>query len=271
MTLWLNGTLMPAEEARIAPSDRGFLLGDGVFETIRVMGGAPLHLGQHLARLRFGASVLGIPVGWDDAELAEAIAAVAQASGFGQAATRLTLTRGPAPRGVLPPSRPSPTLMISAGAMPPPAPPAQAIIATSTRRNALSPLSRIKSLNYLDSIIARREAAERGADEAILLDTSGHLAEATAANLFLVMGNKVVTPPVADGALPGIVRARLLEAGLAEEERLMPQDLASASAAFLTNSLGLRHLAKIEDRELKTEHPMLERIKRWHDTRKDPE
>ncbi|HEX3982418.1 MAG TPA: aminotransferase class IV, partial [Acidisoma sp.] len=248
MTLWLNGRFLPAGEALIDPTDRGFLLGDGIFETIRVVDGAPMHLAQHLARMRCGAVVLGIPVGWDDAALRKTIADVAKAAGLSQAAARLTLTRGPAPRGVLPPAEPSPTLMISAGALPPPALPAHAIIAATTKRNAFSPLSRIKSINYLDSIIARREAMARGADEAILLDTTGHLAEATAANLFLVIGDRIVTPPVEDGALPGITRGRLLAAGLAEEERLWPTDCAQAASAFLTNSLGLRTLTRIEDR-----------------------
>jgi branched-chain amino acid aminotransferase len=263
MTLWLNGRLLPAGQALIDPTDRGLLLGDGVFETIRVVDGEPMHLAQHLARMRCGAAVLGIPVGWDDAALAEAVADIAKAAVLSQAVARLTLTRGPAPRGVLPPAAPNPTLMISASAVPPPAPPAHAIIAATTRRNALSPLSRIKSTNCLDSILARREAMARGADEAILLDTAGHLAEATAANLFLVIGDRVLTPPIEDGALPGITRARLLAAGLAEEERLKPKDCARAVAAFLTNSLGLRALARIEDRELETVHPAAGRLARW--------
>jgi branched-chain amino acid aminotransferase len=263
MILWLNGNLLTAEEARIDPIDRGFLLGDGVFETIRLQGSRPLHLTQHQARLRDGAALLGIPIGWDDAVLGQAIADVARAAGLAHAAARLTLTRGPAQRGVLPPAEPRPTLLITAGALPPPPPPAHAIIATSTRRNAMSPLSRIKSLNYLDSIIARREATGRSTDEAILLDTRGHLAEATAANLFLLIGDRIVTPPVEDGALPGITRARLLASGLAEEGRLWPEDCARASAAFLTSSLGVRMLARIEDRILNLDHPAFDTVRRW--------
>jgi branched-chain amino acid aminotransferase len=263
MILWLNGALLPAEAARIDPADRGLTLGDGVFETMRVQGGQAMHLAQHLARLRAGAAVLDIAVGWSDTALGHAIAAVVEAAGLADAAARLTLTRGPAPRGVLPSGESKPTVLVTAGVLPPPALPAQAIIAASTRRNQDSPLSRIKSLNYLDSIIARREAAARGADDAILLDTRGRLAEATAANLFVVLDKTILTPPLADGALPGITRGRLLAAGLAHERTLLPEDLYRAPAAFLTNSLGLRALARIENWMLDPNHPALCTIERW--------
>jgi branched-chain amino acid aminotransferase len=266
MTVWLNGTLMPAEAAHIDPSDRGFTLGDGLFETIRVQHGKAAHLALHLARLRNGAAVLGIPIERTDDVIGEAIAAVVEAAGLASAAMRVTLTRGPALRGVLPPSDPRPTMLITAGALPPPLPPARAIIATATRRNQASPLSRIKSLNYLDGIIARREAATRGVDDAILLDTRGRLAESTAANLFVVMNETIVTPPVADGALPGITRDRLLTAGIAQERTLMPEHLHEASAAFLANSLGLRALACIDDRKFDTDHPAWRAVCRWWDT-----
>ncbi len=251
MTLWLNGALLPAAAARIDPADRGFLLGDGVFETIRAAAGLALHLDRHLARLRHGAAVLGIPLGWSDAALAEAVGAVLAAGALADAAVRITLSRGPGPRGVLPAADPTPSLLIAVAALPQPAAPARVVIARSTCRNEASPLSRIKSLNYLDSIIARREAAARGADDAILLNTRGQLAEATAANLFVVLRDGTpVTPPVADGALPGIFRARLIEAGDAVERSLLPADLLDARAAMLGNSLGTRQVAMIEGRKL---------------------
>jgi branched-chain amino acid aminotransferase len=261
--LWLNGALLPAEMARIEPADRGLTLGDGVFETIRMLDDQVMHLARHLARLRAGAAVLGIPVVWSDAALGQAIAAVAQAEGLANAAVRLTLTRGPASRGVLPAGETHPTMLVTAGALPLRAPPARTIFAASTRRNQHSPLSRIKSLNYLDNIIARREAAAQGADDAILLDTRGHLAESTVANLFVVLNEMIFTPPIADGALPGITRVRLLEAGFAEERTLLPENLTKASAAFLSNSLGLRAVARIGDRVLDPDHPALFEVWRW--------
>jgi len=251
MMLWLDGRLVDRAEARIDPADRGFTLGDGLFETIRAEAGHAAYLDRHLKRLKEGAQMLGIPLGWPDAAIEAAIAALLAAEGLRDAALRLTLTRGPGPRGIVPPAEPQPTLMITAGPLPPPAGPARLVIATITRRNEMSPLARLKTLNYLDNILARREAAERGADDAILLNTVGRVAEATAANLFVLRDGVWVTPPIEDGALPGIARGLLLEQG-AVERSLEPADLATAEAAFLSNSLGLRPVAEIDGRPLPT-------------------
>lgn len=247
MTVWLDGGL--AEHGAIDPADRGFTLGDGLFETIRARGGAPCHLARHLARLRRGAALLGIPVGPSDAALAQAIGALLAAEDLGDAALRLTLTRGPAPRGVLPPAEPRPTLLITAGPIAP-APPARAIIAGATRRNEASPLSRVKSLNYLDGILARLEAERAGANEALLLNTQGRLAEATAASLVLLLEGALVTPPVADGALPGIARELLIERRGLAERPLAPEDLLRADSACLANSLGIRPLVSVDGRPI---------------------
>ncbi len=248
MTLWLDGRLLPDHAARINPADRGLLLGDGLFETVRAIAGMPLHFARHLARLRAGAATLGMALAWPDDALAEAARTVLAGQ---DGALRLTLTRGPAPRGLLPPAGTRPTMLITAAPLPPPLPPARAIVAAATRRNEHSPLSRIKSLNYLDSILARQEAAARGADEAILLNTAGDVAEASAGNLFVLLAGAWTTPPTRAGALPGITRARLLEAGLAQEARLTVADLALAEAIFLSSSLGLRALASLDDRALR--------------------
>ena len=241
--LWLNGHLLPTAEARIDPTDRGLLLGDGVFETLRNTS----HLARHLARLRGSATVLGIALPWTDAEIAHA----AEAVWAGQLAVlRITLTRGPAPRGLLAPPGTPPTLLITAASLPPPLQPARAIIARTTRRNEHSPLARIKSLNYLDSILARQEAAAAGADEAILLNTADQVAEASAANLFVRHAGIWTTPPVTDGALPGIARALLLESGFATEASLSPERLLAAEAAFLSTSLALRDLASVDAQSL---------------------
>ena len=247
MNLWLNGHLRDAGTARIAPSDRGFLLGDGVFETIRATAGRPRHLGHHLARLRHGAAVLAIPVPWPDEQLAEAIGQVA---GAADQAVRVTLSRGPGGRGVSPPPDTHPTLLITAAPLPPPGGPLNAVLATTTRRNEHSPLSRIKSLNYLDSILARAEAAQAGADEAILLNTAGRVAEAAAGNLFVLHGGTWRTPPVTEGALPGIARLLLLAAGHAGEAALAADVLLEVDAAFVSSSLGLRPVGRLGARKL---------------------
>lgn len=141
MKVWLNGALVPAEEARIDPADRGFTLGDGLFETIRVAAGRPRHLDRHLARLAGGAADLGIPLPMGELEIAAGIASLLAETGVAEASVRLTLTRGPAPRGLLLPDAPRPTLLATAAPASPPPVPARAVIARSTCRNELSPLS----------------------------------------------------------------------------------------------------------------------------------
>ena len=121
------------------------------------------------------------------------------------------------------------------------------MIATITRRNQHSPLSRIKSLNALDNVLARQEADDRGAGEAVLLNTAGRLAETTIANIFLVVSGTVLTPPVADGALPGVMRADVMARLGAIEAPLMPADLFRATEILLTNTLSVRPLIAVDD------------------------
>ena len=201
---------------------------------------------RHLRRLRQGAGFLEIPLAWDDASLADAIAATAAANGVAEGAARLTLSRGPAARGVLPSAPVRPTLLITAGALPAPARRVRLVLCTRTRRNDASPLSRIKSLNYLDGIIARLDAARRGADDALLLNTRGLIAEASGANLVVLRQGTLSTPPVSDGALPGILRELLIEQFGAIEASLHPDALAGTEAAFLVNSLGVRAIVSLD-------------------------
>lgn len=246
MSLWLNGKLVPDELARLDPRDRGFTLGDGLFETIRMEDRWIAYLERHLARLREGAEFLGIPLHWSDAEIETGLNALVAAEGRADAAFRITLSRGPGERGIAPPAVPVPTLMMTIGPLPPAGPPSNLVIATITRRNEASPLSRLKTLNYLDNILARREALSRGADEALLLNTRGTLAEATIANLFVLGDGVLKTPPVADGALPGIMRRALIERCGAVEASLKQGDLMAATAVFLSNSLGLKPVASVD-------------------------
>ncbi len=244
--LWLNGALCPARSARIDPSDRGLMLGDGLFETIRVAGRVPRRVQQHLARLRHGAEQLGIPLPYGEAEILDAFTQTLEANALDTAVLRLTLTRGVAPRGVAPPADSRPSLLITAAAFVAPPGELSAVICQSTRRNEFSPLAAIKSLNYLDNIIARREAAWRGAEDAILLNTQGNVSEATAANLFLLKNGKWLTPLIADGALPGIFRARALAGYAAWEARISPEDLRAADGICLGNALSIRAISTLD-------------------------
>lgn len=249
MKLWLGTGIVAQEAAAISPLDRGFTLGDGLFETMRVASGTVLRVQAHLARLAAGARVLGLPLPLPALDLADALAATAAANALTDGALRLTLTRGVGPRGVLPPAAPVPTLVITAAPLPPPAAPARLVIVERTRRNEFSPLAQVKSLNYLDNILARQEAAARGADDGVLLNTRGEVAETSIANLFAVLDGALVTPPLAAGVLPGIMRAAVLAQGAAERP-LTVADLARAEEIVLTSALGIRSVAALEGRDL---------------------
>jgi branched-chain amino acid aminotransferase len=247
MKISLNGALIEQDAARIDPTDRGLLLGDGLFETIAVRNGAPRRLPAHLARLRLGAAVLNIPVPQTDERIGSLINEVLTANALADAVVRITLTRGPGGRGIVPSAEPTPTLMIVSAAQPAPAEPARVIIAQDTRRNEFSPLAQIKTLNYLDNIIARQEATAQNADDALLLNTAGRIAESTVANIFVLVNGGLVTPPVTEGALPGVMRAETIRLARAEELPVTIDMLAQASEVFLTNALGLRPVVKIND------------------------
>lgn len=235
---------------------------------MRAEAGRVRRLEAHLARLRQGASVLGLPVPLDDAALGDALTATLAANGLERAgaALRLTLTRGPGPRGLLPPEPARPTLMIAAFPLPPPRPPAVAVVVEAVRRNEHSPTSRLKTLAYLDQVLALREARAAGGDEAILRCTAGRLACASAANLFLVIAGGARTPPVEDGALPGVTRQRLLAigpaAGIDVTASPLPGEAWQAAAeAFVTNSLaGIRPIRTLMGRSLPAPGPLTERL-----------
>lgn len=255
--IFLGDRLVPPEAARIDPADRGLLLGDGLFETLRAYGGRPFRLDAHVARLAAGATALGIPLPLPSARIAAAVVETLAANRLGgDAAVRITLTRGPGPRGLLPPGAPRPTLMVTAASFgPAPARPLAAIT-SAIRRNEHSPLAQLKSLNYLDNVLAQREAAENGADEAILLNTAGRLACAARANLFVLRGRSLLTPAASEGVLPGIARAEVLsiaqDLGITAHETPLDGDaLHRADEAFLSNSLiEIAALGRIDGRTI---------------------
>jgi branched-chain amino acid aminotransferase len=246
--LWVNGDLLPVGESVLNPLDRGFTLGDGLFETLRVRGDTVLGIERHLFRLRVGAAVLGLSPLPKDKDLKDAITKTLTANGLTEAAVRLTISRGvPKRRGLLPEPEPNPSMVIHAE--PFTGYPAELYdrgaraVISGIRRNEHSPLARVKSLNYLDNVLARREAEAHGVDDALLLNTAGDLACASAANLFLLLDGALVTPSVASGALPGTVR-ELVTAELAPpiglkvvERVVRPEELDTAHEVFLTNAL----------------------------------
>ncbi len=241
--VWQDGRIVAPEEARISIADRGFLLGDGLFETMPVHRGRVFDLDAHLARLASGLALLNLAGAVDLTKLRAGIADYLAAEEIGPAVLRVTVTRGPGPRGLLPPEKLCPTVLMTLSPMPPARiEPISLHVATVTRRNEFSPLSRIKSLPYLDNVLALQEARAHGADEALLLNTRGNIACASAANVFALREGRLETPPISDGALPGTMRALVLslakEAGLAAVETPLSVDgLAESDEVFLTNAI----------------------------------
>lgn len=233
--------------------DRGLTLGDGLFETVLAIDGRLVLWAEHKARLSAGCRLIGLPTP-DDVALDEAAeGALARAALLqGRAAVRLTWTAGSGGRGLDRPDGPQPRLFATAAPAPGWASPARVTI-SSIRRNSGSPAARVKSLSYLDNVLAREEARRGGADEALMLNDRGEVACAAAANLFWTAGGRLFTPAVDCGILAGVIRAEVIRAaeeiGVAVNECAAgPQALREADGLFLTNSLiGLRPVAAIDD------------------------
>jgi branched-subunit amino acid aminotransferase/4-amino-4-deoxychorismate lyase len=241
----------------VPPDDRGLLLGDGLFETVLFKAGPPVLWAEHMARLVRGCAVLGLPGPDPDILLAEARRV---ADGLNRAAVRLTWTAGSGGRGLARPGVLAPRLLVTAAVSPRSETPA-ALVTSAVRRNAGSPASRLKTLSYLDSVLARRDAAAAGADEALMLDTDGRLASASAANLFWIAGGRLYTPSLDGAVLGGIMRAQVLAAAPVEEVAAGPEALAGAEALFLTSSLiGLRPVSSLDGRAFAA-HPLVEDLR----------
>jgi len=234
--------------------DRGLLLGDGLFETILAKDGVLQRWPAHMARLGAGCRTLGLPA--PDIAEAETLARGALWSAElqkGRAAVRLTLTAGSGGRGLDRTEPLAPRLFATAAAAPLPTGPARLITAT-VRRNAGSPASRLKTLAYLDNVLARREARAVGADEAAMLNGAGEVACAAAANLFWLTDGRLFTPALECGVLAGVARAAVIAAapslGLqVGEVRAGLEAAQAAEAVFLTNSLvGVRAVSAWDGR-----------------------
>lgn len=243
--VYLNGSLLPLSQARLSPLDYGFLYGYGLFETMRAYSGRIFRLEKHLARLSRSAKLLGIDLKSDIPDLEKALYNTLQANNLSNARIRLTLSGGegePVP-DLLPQN---PTVIIVARRYTPYPPQVYEqgfkAIVSRIRRNTQSPASVIKSLNYLDNLLARRETKLAGADEAILLNEQGFLAEGSMSNIFLVSDNTLLTPSEDSGILPGITREVILELAPSIdmktiERKIDLKELLQAEEAFFTNSL----------------------------------
>jgi branched-subunit amino acid aminotransferase/4-amino-4-deoxychorismate lyase len=222
--------------------DRGLLLGDGLFETLLWRDGELILAEAHWARMAAGGAVLGLPAPTLETFGDRAVAAVAKAGlGEARAAVRVTLTAGSGGRGLDRPAELQSRLFATAAPSPRPQKSASLAIA-SVRRNEASPTSRLKTLAYLDNVLARREARAAGADEAVMLNTKGELACAAAANLFWIEAGALATPADETGCLPGIMLAQVIDAARrlgveVRAARVGVEALERAEAIFLTSSL----------------------------------
>lgn len=232
--------------------DRGLLLADGLFETVLVERGTPWLLADHLARLARSAALLGLPPPPGAAVVEPLVAEAIARSGITTGALRLNWSRGsptdPAARGLAAPAACQPRFWLQLSPAEPCFAPVRVLVSPTEVRSATSLLSRCKSFAYGPSLVARRQAAAAGADDALLASSAGGLCCATAANLLVRRGSRWLTPPLASGCLPGVMRARALALGLAQEAglgELNEAALRRSAGALLINSLGCRPISHL--------------------------
>ena len=246
MQIYLNGHIVPEAEALVPVTDRGFLYGDGVFETMRSYGGEVFKARRHMQRLQRSASMVSITPPLDERGVMDAVLKTMAANGLEDATIRVTVSRGSGPRGIDPTLEYKPTIVVMAWPFAPYGPALYeggvgAIIAQTRRTppSSLSPL--IKSCNYMSNIIAKGEAVRAGAFEALMLNQDGLLAEGTICNLFFLRGKTLMTPSIDCGILDGITREHVisLAGGLGipvKEGTFTPDDLYAADEVFLTST-----------------------------------
>lgn len=276
MLVFLNGRLVPEADAVVSAFDRGFLYGDGLFETLRVMNGVPLDWGGHWRRLASGAETLRIKLPFASDFLRAQARELSRQNQLPEAILRLTLSRGVGQRGYSPKGADTPTLVMSLHPAPPlgPVAPQWKLHTASLRLPAGDALTACKSANKLLHVLARAEAEAAGADDALLLNAFGEVAETTSANLFWVEGGELRTPSLAAGALPGVTRASVLAWANAHalpvhETTVGPDRLHRAEGCFLTlSSLGVVEVVVLDGRAIPSS-PLTQRIRAalldaWH-------
>ena len=275
MRIWVNGVLREPGDASVSVLDRGFTVGDGVFETLKVVEGRPFALERHLDRLERSARALGLPR--PDRELVRAACAeVLAAEPLPLGRLRITCTSGPAPLGPVrvpgpghgdapdtepaadPAAEPADTgaepdaltLVVAAAAVTP-RPDTATVVTVPWTRNEHSAIAGIKATSYAENVVALARAHEHGADEAVFGNTGGLLCEGTGSNVFVVLGGRLLTPPLSSGCLGGITRALVLQWCDAEERDLPLSVLRDAEEVFLTGSLrDVQAVSRVDGREL---------------------
>jgi branched-chain amino acid aminotransferase len=260
MKVWIDGEITDGAGARIPVTDHGLLYGDGIFEGIRVYGGRVFRLDAHMARFEAGARAIALELPGGIAAVREIVLETVRAHGADEAYIRLIATRGEGALGVDPTTCPRPRLicLVDRVRIYPPEKLVAGIdlVTSSVRRPPADVLDpRVKSLNYLNNVMAKLEARQRGADEALMLNVQGMVAEASVANVFVVRSGVLLTPPATDGATLGIP---------AREQTLGRFDFFAADEAFLTGSgAGIVPVRSLDGRAvgLETPGPICEKIR----------
>lgn len=231
--VWLDGEVLDADAARISPFDHGITVGDGVFETVKIVGSTPFALTRHLRRLDRSATVLGLDTPDHDL-VRRATSEVIAANAIDEGRLRITLTGGPGPLGSNRGEH-GPTLLLAVAGLAP-TEHGTDVVTVEWTRNERGALTGLKTTSYAENVMALARASEAGASEAIFPNTVGNLCEGTGSNIFVGVDGRLVTPPLSSGCLAGITRELVLEVTDAVEEDLPLEVLFDADEAFLTSS-----------------------------------
>jgi branched-chain amino acid aminotransferase len=231
---WIDGRLVDTEAAYVSAFDHGFTVGDGVFETMRGAGDRPFALTRHLRRLARSASALGLTLPSEDDLVAAVEATLAANEPTDRGRIRVTVTGGVGPAGSGRGDGP-PTVVVMVGPARP-WPSTTTLVTVPWPRNERSAVAGLKTTSYAENVVALAYAHERGATEALLLNTQGYVCEGTGSNVFAVVGGDVLTPPLTSGCLAGVTRELVLEWCGGAELDLTPAELAAADEVFVTSS-----------------------------------
>ena len=255
MLIYINGHFLDDHQSLIFTNDRGFLLGDGVFTTLKSINTQLLYFQDHFDRLKSNAASIHLPFNYTENALKTICNDVIRYNNLNNETIilRISLTRGKSQRGIDIPQTTTPTIVVSPTLLQSTAPKPIHLTFSRFKRNEYSPIIHIKTINYLESILARHEAQQMNYTDAILTNTKGAICETTAANIFFISDNRIVTPSISDGILPGITRNAVIK--IAEilnipiiQSTIFPNEIRSFKAAFLTNCvIGIQMVMQIEE------------------------